>query len=155
MIKPAVRQVNETSDLSLEVDYQRDRRRVMAVRFRVSDNPQMLLFAQRQSTLAALAEDEADSALPPVDASERAGRLRSKLAALGLNARQIRMAMASHASDYLEENIAVVERDLVAGKVHNLPAYLLAALREDYRPVPARTESVSQAAPPDAAAPAE
>ncbi len=153
VIKPAVRQVNETSDLSLEVDYQRDRRRVMAVRFRVSDNPQMLLFAQRQSTLAALAEDEADSTSSSIDASERAGRLRSKLAVLGLNARQIRMAMASHAPDYLEENIAVVERDLAAGKVHNLPAYLLAALREDYRPASARSTSVSRAAPPDATAP--
>ncbi|HAO32362.1 MAG TPA: replication initiation protein, partial [Candidatus Competibacteraceae bacterium] len=49
VIKPAVRQVNDTSDLVLEIDYQRDHRKITAVRFRVSDNPQMLLFSQHQA----------------------------------------------------------------------------------------------------------
>lgn len=132
VIKPAARQVNETSDLVLEVEYQRDRRKIKAVRFQVSDNPQMLLFAQRQAALAALAEAEAADPAPG-NTAEQVWRLRGKLVAFGLNARQIRMALASHAPSYLEDNIAVVERDLAAGKVRNLPAYLLAALREDYR----------------------
>ncbi len=133
VIKPAARQVNETSDLLLEVEYQRDRRKINAVRFQVSDNPQMLLFAQRQAALAVSAETEAAEPTPG-DTAEQNWRLRGKLVTLGLNARQIRMALASHAPSYLEDNIAVVERDLAAGKVRNLPAYLLAALREDYRP---------------------
>jgi hypothetical protein len=134
IIKPAVRQVNETSDLILEVDYQRDHRRVAAVRFRVGDNPQMLLFAQRQAAIAAEGE-----APPPADNSaDRQERLREKLAAFGLSARQNRWALATYAAVYLEDNIAVVERDLAAGKVQNLPAYLLAALREDYRPTEMR-----------------
>lgn len=134
IIKPAVRQVNETSDLILEVDYQRDHRRVAAVRFRVGDNPQMLLFAQRQAAMAADGE-----APPPGDNSaDRQERLREKLAAFGLSARQNRWALVTYAAAYLEDNIAVVERDLAAGKVQNLPAYLLAALREDYRPAEMR-----------------
>ena len=63
---------------------------------------------------------------------------REKLAAFGLSARQNRWALATYAAVYLEDNIAVVERDLAAGKVQNLPAYLLAALREDYRPTEMR-----------------
>lgn len=151
VIKPAVRQVNDTSDLLLEIDYQRDHRKVSAVRFRVSDNPQMLLFAQHQAAMIAAAEDE----VPPADDNpekrlERLEHLRGKLAAFGLSARQIRTALASQEADYLEGNIAVVERDLAAGKIHNLPAYLLAALREDYRPVvPSRTRSAEPAAPSD------
>ncbi len=137
VIKPAARQVNETSDLFLEVEYQRDRRKIKAVRFQVNDNPQMLLFAQRQAALAASAEEEAADPASG-DTAERAWRLRGKLVAFGLNAGQIRMVLASHAPAYLEDNIAVVERDLAAGKVHNLPAYLLAALREDYRPAAPR-----------------
>jgi len=134
IIKPAVRQVNETSDLILEADYQRDHRRIAAVRFRVGDNPQMLLFTQRQAAIAMAGE-----ALPASDnAEERHERLREKLAAFGLSVRQIRRALTMHEPDYLEDNIAVVERDLVAGKVQNLPAYLLVALRKDYRPVAAR-----------------
>ena len=132
IIKPAVRQVNETSDLSLDVDYQRDSRRVAAVRFRVSDNPQMLLFAQRQAALAAALTGEAATAEPECPGA-RLARLREKLAVFGLSARQIRIALNGRDPAYLEDNIAVVERDLIAGKVHNLPAYLLAALREDYR----------------------
>ncbi len=136
IIKPAVRQVNETSDLFLDTQYQRDNRRITAVRFQVSDNPQMLLFAQKQAAMAAALEEEALEA--PVDVADEAGerleRLGEKLATLGLSTHQIRTALATHAPAYLEGNIAVVERDLIAGKVHNLPAYLLAALREDYRP---------------------
>ena len=132
IIKPAVRQVNETSDLSLEVEYQRDSRKVAAVRFRVSDNPQMLLFAQRQAALAAALNGEA-AVLPELDPEVRTERLREKLTAFGLSARQIRIVLHGRDPAYLEDNTAIVERDLIAGKVHNLPAYLLAALREDYR----------------------
>lgn len=132
IIKPAVRQVNETSDLSLEVEYQRDSRKVGAVRFRVSDNPQMLLFAQRQVALAAALTGEA-AASPETNPGVRIERLCEKLTAFGLSARQIRIVLHGRDPAYLEDNIAIVERDLIAGKVHNLPAYLLAALREDYR----------------------
>ncbi len=135
VIKPAIRQVNETSDLLVDVAYQRQCRRVVAVRFQVSDNPQMLLFAQQQTAMTASEEQ-----IHEVDEASRHELLREKLATLGLTARQIRLALASHTHAYLEENIAVVERDLVAGKVHNLPAYLLAALREDYRSVEARSQ---------------
>lgn len=139
VIKPAVRQVNDTSDLLLEIDYQRDRRKVSAVRFRVSDNPQMLLFAQHQAAIT-MARDASVVEEPSVEDSpeqrlEHQEQLRARLAAFGLSARQIRIALASHPVSYLEGNLTVVERDLAAGKVHNLPAYLLAALREDYRPV--------------------
>ena len=151
VIKPAARQVNETSDLVLEVEYQRDRRKIKAVRFQVSDNPQMLLFAQRQAALAASAEAEAADPAPG-DTAEQVWRLRGKLVAFGLNARQIRMALASHAPSYLEDNIAVVERDLAAGKVRNLPAYLLAALREDYRLAAAPRQLPNPKAAPGSAA---
>jgi len=43
------------------------------------------------------------------------------------------MADAMQTSRLYEANLAVVERDLIAGKILNLPAYLMAALREDYR----------------------
>lgn len=138
VIKPAVRQVNDTSDLLLEIDYQRDRRKVSAVRFRVSDNPQMLLFAQHQAAMAmardAPAAEEPPSEDTPEQRLEHQEQLRQRLSAFGLSTRQIRIALASHPAGYLEGNLTVVERDLAAGKVHNLPAYLLAALREDYRP---------------------
>lgn len=151
VVKPATRQVNETSDLFLDIEYQRSSRKVAAVRFRVSDNPQMLLFAQRQAALAAAMEGEKTEtplAGEPVGASsasepeERLERLREKLQVLGLNARQIRRALASHDPAYLEGNIAIVERDLTAGKVQNLPAYLLAALRNDYRPATTQTSAI-------------
>lgn len=148
IIKPAARQVNDTSDLFLDIDYQRSNRKVAAVRFQVSDNPQMLLFAQRQAALAAALEEEAQEALPVEEpasgnvenpAGEHLKQVREKLRAFGLNARQTQMALDQHDLTYLEENIAVVERDLAAGKVHNLPAYLQAALHEDYRPIAAQT----------------
>ncbi|HQD57338.1 MAG TPA: replication initiation protein [Candidatus Competibacteraceae bacterium] len=138
IIKPSIRQVNDTSDLFLEIEYQRDHRRITAVRFLVRDNPQMLLFAQRQAAAADLAE----AAEPTVAEGHGAGQveaLREKLLSFGLSLPQARTALTAHDLAYLEDNIAVVERDLAAGKVLNLPAYLLAALREDYRPAAAKT----------------
>lgn len=132
VIKPAVRQVNDTSDLLLQTDYRRDSRKVSAVRFLVSDNPQMSLFSQRQTAVAVSLEGEG-AVIEPGDV-ERLEHLGEKLAGLGLTEQQIRVALASREPAYLEDNIAIVERDLAAGKVQNLPAYLLAALREDYRP---------------------
>lgn len=158
IIKPAVRQVNETSDLFLDAQYQRDNRRITAVRFQVSDNPQMLLFAQKQAAMAAALEEPSEAPVDgPVEGAvdgpvegreseERQGRLREKLVAFGLNERQIRLALAAHDPDYLEGNIAVVERDLSAGKVLNLPAYLVAALREDFRPAPRLQTAVASSA---------
>lgn len=155
IIKPAVRQVNETSDLFLDAQYQRDNRRITAVRFQVSDNPQMLLFAQKQATTAAaLAESPESPDDAPADdgpgagdgVEERLARLREKLTAFGLSERQTDMALAARDLAYLEGNIAVVERDLSAGKVQNLPAYLLAALREDYRPATPQTAAGDPAA---------
>jgi len=70
VVKPAARQVNDTSDLLLDIEYQRSNRKVAAVRFRVSDNPQMLLFAQRQAALAAALEEEKTETPPVADPVE-------------------------------------------------------------------------------------
>ncbi len=147
VIKPAVRQVNDTSDLLLDIDYQRDRRKITAVRFKVNDNPQMLLFSQRQAGLLAAETPLAEE--PPIEDNpeqrlERQEKLRQRLSNLGLSARQIRIALASYEPCYLEQNITVVEHHLAAGKVHNLPAYLMAALREDYRPPTLRSTPRSE-----------
>ncbi|MDQ5911249.1 MAG: Rep 3 protein [Pseudomonadota bacterium] len=157
VVKPAAQQVNETSDLFLEIEYQRTSRKVSAVRFQVTDNPQMLLFAQRQAELAAALEAETIAAAASVKVAVVASAespvtgglepLREKLQAFGLNGRQIRTALTHYEPAYLEGNIAVVEQDLAAGKVQNLPAYLLAALRHDYRPVVAQTRSVPVSMP--------
>lgn len=152
VIKPATRQVNDTSDLFLDIEYQRTNRKVSAVRFQVTDNPQMLLFAERQAALAAALEAQVEAAMPqgqpgsgsaPIDPEVRLERLREALQELGLNSRQIRRALASHDPAYLEGNIAIVRHDLAAGKVQNLPAYLLSALRHDYRPVVAYSNETS------------
>lgn len=141
VIKPAVRQVNDTSDLFLWIEYKRDNRKVSAVRFLVGDNPQMVLFTQRQATTAATLEGEAAPSEAGED--EQLERLGEKLASFGLTERQVRVMLTSHDAAYLQDNIAVVERDLAAGKVHNLPAYLLAALHGDYRSPALRNTSVS------------
>ncbi len=157
VVKPAAQQVNETSDLFLEIEYQRTSRKVSAVRFQVTDNPQMLLFAQRQAELAAALEAETMAAAASAKAAIAVNAespvsgglepLREKLQAFGLNSRQIRMALSSYEPAYVEGNIAVVEQDLAAGKVQNLPAYMLAALRHDYRPVSTQTRLVPVSPP--------
>ena len=51
VIKPAIKQINQTSDISLNVEYHRERRRIVALRFEVIDNPQLSIFVQQPNAV--------------------------------------------------------------------------------------------------------
>lgn len=44
IIKPAIKEINSSSDINIEVEFQRERRKVIAIRFLVTENPQQSIF---------------------------------------------------------------------------------------------------------------
>ncbi|KIN70186.1 Initiator RepB protein [Sulfitobacter noctilucicola] len=111
IIKPAVAEVNKTSNIVVVPEIRKRGRAVTDIRFRISENPQLAI----------------------LDLDDGAGVRRSdvyaRLRALGVSDRLARQWIAEHGEDHLAGKIAYVgkQRD-----VKNPVGYLSAALREDY-----------------------
>jgi hypothetical protein len=128
VIKGPLKQVNNSSDIVLEPEYKREKRRIVAVRFQVSENPQLSLFKAPKSGTG-------DIDLVDLKQLEAGGtEIKEKLLKFGLTEEQVEWATSSFDEEYIRKNMEVVERDYKAGKVGNLPAYTVGALQKDYRP---------------------
>ena len=57
-----------------------------------------------------------------------------KIISFGLTRKQTEKVIKQYDKDYIEEILGVVEKEFKAGKIDNIAAYTLSALREDYRP---------------------
>lgn len=127
VIKPATKQVNETSDILLEAETKAEKRRVVAIRFAIKENPQMSLFAARPDLTPPLAEPDSD-----VSQEEK---LRERMREFGLYDREVRVFLKEHDDTYIETNLAIVAEMQAKGTIKTtLRATALDALRTDYRP---------------------
>jgi hypothetical protein len=122
-----VREINTNADIKVEAEVRREARRVSAVRFLVSDTHQLSLF--------------------------RDDPLFERLVDFGLTEKQARDALQTHESDYIGDNLAIVEGLLEAGRIKSsLAAATVDALKTDYRKTPARREQRQNERTADAAA---
>jgi hypothetical protein len=138
VLKPAIAEINANSDILLEMEFQRERQRISAIRFRIRDNPQLPIpFPIKERLFQHLQEAPASSGTP---------ELLARLGAYGLTGPQARRVIGEHDAAYIDGVLAIVERDFRAGKVENLAAYTLAALKADYRPKPAPRQLARTAA---------
>ena len=111
IVKPAVAEVNRTSNILVTPEIRKRGRAVSEIRFRIKENPQ----------LAILDLDDG--------AGARKSDVYEKLQALGVADRLARQWIAEHGEDVMLDKLA-----FVAGKsgVQNPVGYLSAALRDDY-----------------------
>lgn len=112
VIKPAVKEVNKTSNILLEPEFRKMGRQVSEIRFRIKENPQ----------LAMLDIDDGEGV--------RQGAVYQGLLNVGVSDRLARQWIAEHGEEYVSEKLAYLEgRDGVKSPVR----YLSAALRDDYK----------------------
>ncbi len=111
IIKPAVAEVNKTSNILLTPEVKKMGRQVREIRFLIKENPQ----------LAILDLDDGEGI--------RNGPVYRRLRALGVSDRLARQWIAEHGEDYVARKI-----DYVAGQggVRNPVSYLTAAIKADY-----------------------
>jgi hypothetical protein len=127
LIKPAVQQVNKTSDIFLEAETKSEKRRVTSIRFLIRENPQISLFAARP-----------ELAIPPPDnpeegASDEAA-LRQSLHDWGLHDKEITRVLSQYGTAYIRDNVDIVAELQAKGFIKSTPrSILLDALKKDYR----------------------
>jgi plasmid replication initiation protein len=145
VIKPAVAQVNENSDILLNAELKREKRRVTELRFIVKDNPQSHHRVSVKEQI--LKEMEVATKEHPVQEStvtvEVSGllklvhaktELKERLRSFGIDKQCAEKLLKAYDEPYIKANLEIVEHDYLAGKVDNLPGYTIAALKADYRP---------------------
>ena len=123
IIKPAVAEVNKTSNILITPELHKMGRQVSEVRFLIKENPQ----------LAMLDIDDGEGL--------RQGPVYANLMELGVSDRLARQWITEHGEDYVSEKIVYLKG---RGPVDSPIGYLQAALRNDYKAV-APVEPTSKA----------
>ncbi|MGR3624609.1 replication initiation protein [Pseudophaeobacter sp.] len=126
IIKPAVAEVNKSSDIIIEPEFQKKGRAVTEIRFLIKANPQMAMFQ--------------------IDDSDGMRNLATykALRRQGVSDRLARQWITEHGESYVQQKLSLMqEQDRVKSSV----GYLSAALRDDYQPKqpPARPEPSAEA----------
>ncbi len=112
IIKPAVTEVNKSSDIEITPEFRKKGRAVTDIRFVIKENPQMAMFQ--------------------IDDSEGLRNLPvyKDLMGQGVSDRLARQWITEHGADYVSEKLAYVRAQ---GDVKSTAGYLTVALRDDYR----------------------
>lgn len=111
IIKPAVAEVNKSSDILIEPEIRKKGRAVSDIRFLIRENPQMAMFQ---------IDDSDGLRNSPVYRALRAQRVSDRLA---------RQWIAEHGSDYVQDKLSYVAGQ---GGVKSRLGYLRAAIDGDY-----------------------
>jgi hypothetical protein len=112
IIKPAVAEVNKTSNIVVTPEIRKRGRAVTDIRFKITENPQ----------LAILDLDDGEGV--------RKSDVYSQLLTLGVSDRLARQWIAQHGEDHVGDKITYVAGQ---GGVQNPVGYLTAALRDDFK----------------------
>lgn len=112
IIKPAVDEINRSSNIIVTPEFKRRGRAVEELRFKIRENPQLAMFE--------------------IDDGEafRGGTVYARLIALGVGDRLARQWITEHGEDYVATKLDYV---VGRGRVASPLRYLSAAIRDDYK----------------------
>lgn len=145
VLKPAVKEVNGFSDIRVKMETKRERRRIVALKFSIKENPQLMLElegsgGQAARALGAKALPDPRAMAPEPD--ELLGPLQRRLLAFGLSDSQALDVSTEFGADRIARNLDHVEAELERGRaIKNVPAFTLDAIRTDYRKSAAQGET--------------
>ena len=127
VLKPAIQEVNNHSDILLDVEYLREKRRVVALKFHIKDNPQLSLNFDERSDAPGF------DLLPAAGGDSQL--LFTRLLSFGLSDTQASRILGEYDEDCIAGNLDHIESQLEAGReIKNIPGYTLKAIEDDYRP---------------------
>jgi len=113
ILKPAVATVNEISNIEVETELQRENRKVVAVRFLIKEKYQSL----PDLTSAGIELDP---------------KLINKLMEFGLSEKHAKTEATLRTEEYITNVLNYVENKVKSGKVKDVPAYTVRALKEGW-----------------------
>ena len=123
VLDKAIDEVNMYSDLLVEAEFVREGRRVVRVRFKLKDRAKRMRLGHSTKKSAKGAVDEL-------------GDLKTiLLEKFDLSAIQLKQVLAQYEIKFIRDKIQLIEtsRPFQQGKVKNIAAYLMSALKQDYQ----------------------
>lgn len=114
VIKPAIAEVNQVSNIILEMEYKRTGRSISGVRFLIRTNPQLSFES---------AQEESESDASPV---------MKRFLKIHDNKTLARKMLMDYGAEQLAKNLDYVEEQIARGKVKSAPAFLKAAVQNNY-----------------------
>lgn len=134
VLKPAIREVTRHSDIKLSVEYRRRKRRVIALKFNMRENPN---FDGAESTSLSVKQEGVAETKQTLDLFEERRPLARRLGTFGLSAVQVEDVLSRFEEEYIDDILKYVEKELREGRlIKNVPGFTLKALEDDYRPRP-------------------
>ena len=114
VLKPAIQEVNHSSDLMINVEYRKEKRRIVGIRFLIRENPQVPI------------------AFP---VAPKDSPLLKKMLDFGVSGTAAKKLIGTFDSERIESNLEYVQTQLDSGKeIRNIGAFTAKAISEDYRP---------------------
>jgi len=119
VIDKAIDEVNTYSDLVIAADFLREGRKVKKIRFKLKERAKK---ARLGFTIR-------------VDKESEDKEFRKRLATFSLSKEQIETLLFEYDKEFIEAKMAIIEasKPYQEGKIHNLAAYLLSAVKHDYQ----------------------
>jgi len=114
VIKPAIAEVNQVSNIILEMEYKRTGRAISGLRFLIRSNPQLSFDRMN-------AENDIDQS-----------SVLKRFLKIHDNRTLARRMIMEHGEDQIAKNLDYVEHQLSVGKVKSAPAFLKAAVQHNY-----------------------
>lgn len=128
IIKKALKEINEKSDLSVQVEYKKKGRTVAFVKFFIQPNP------HKQTEIKPLQNRGEQLSLPmntlDVDNKELFHELVDEF---GISVNRAVEILTTQDEFYIEEVLDTVRAQVELGKIKNIPAFTIKAIEDDYR----------------------
>ena len=127
VLDKSVEEVNTYSDLIVEPEMMREGRQVVKIRFCMKERAKKVRLGNQSNHSS---NDE-----PLLESTEANAEVTTKLKQYGFSNEQIHKLKQEYSDEYLKEKIALLEtsKNYQQGKVNNLAAYFLSALKNDYQ----------------------
>ena len=128
IIKKAITEINAMSDLFVDVEYRKQGRSIIAVKFFIKPNP------NRESEIQPLKIRAKQLNLPgTVLDVDNLTLYQALVEEFGISVSRAAEILQSQDEFYIEEVLASVRLQVAQGKVKNVPAFTVKAIADDYR----------------------
>ena len=127
ILKPSIEEVNKVTDIHISMERHIQNRSVVGVTFAIKKIKK--------------AESVKQESTNPIIPSGKTETVKLRLKALGFKPNEIEALATGYETDYLAENIGIVEKAVASGNVKSPTGYLIKALKTDFRPIKKEAET--------------
>ena len=138
VLKPAIEEINRFSDIRIEMQRRRKKRKIVALKFIIEER-ELIALGQATGTerddLTDIEEARVISEEESVDGLSELGPIEQRLMTFGLSEVQAQIIVQEYEHSRILGNLDYVKAELERGRaISNVPAFTLGAIRADYRP---------------------